>query len=885
MLNPKPQPTDIAPAQRAVLEKMFGTDWPRAAVCGFQRDPSLDLRDGAWNVVFAESEANLRLRCRHNWNNYFVVSTFKVPKGGGTLRRERSQFGALYALMFDDVGTKIPDAFVRSRMGDPHVVTETSPGNFQWLYRLAEPVRNLPRAEMLVNGWVKTLKAHGYPDPGQSGVTRYARLPGMNTKAKYGPGDVLVTAQVTDWVDTGPLLDANEAAKAGEILDFPASDQDAEDAGLAPGGRGVHIAPLGTHKDDPTLQILEELGLIVGHQGGTSDKYDVTCPWVDEHTGGVDNGTFYGVGGGGAFKCHHGHCQDKDIDDFRVALDDMIVAQKGKRLRQREVKGEFEDLGEDADPGRDAWLAGRPGRVAAGTGTAGTSGTSGTSGIETWVDELNQRFAIIGTAAGMRVLERIENIIDLGVEWRFFTFAQFRERVADMPLLEPPKPKAGPKGPGRPASKGSPVGAAWLRSPRARRYDHAMVWPPGGLPCPANVYNMWQGYGVKAATGAPQGTTGAEWPLIREFLATVICGGDVASFDYLIRWIAWCVQHPGEPIGTAVVLQGLPATGKGTLGKLVGMLFDKHGLLTERGDDIVGRFNAILEDKLFVFADEALFAGDPRIAPRLRGMVTNPVLTIEGKGQAQRTIKNRLKLIVATNDLHALHIQVGDRRWLVLTPGTGTAHTIWVGWGDDGVADMSANERDRDAYFDRLNGVLTPGSGEMRAFMRDLMGLDLTGWRASHLPHTAAKGVQIALSLRGAERWLVDLASGSGPAPWGWMNQAGVDLSLSGTNEDWMDAMTLGGFASKHAVYDAYQAWAQGQPKDRYDVLNPTHFWRRVRTLLGVLSDPTARGPITSAPNGTGLVCRQLRNPTRELVGFPTRDEMNDTLAKRLRIG
>ena len=567
--------------------------------------------------------------------------------------------------------------------------------------------------------------------------------------------------KLIDWADVGPVFDAVEVASWFDVAGFPGTDQDAEDAGLVAGGQ-VQVAPLETHQADPTLQILNELGLVKAHQGGLSDKYDITCPWVDEHTGGQDDGAFYGVGGGGAFKCHHGHCQDKDIDDFRAALDELVSEAGGKRLRQREVKSEFEDLGEDANPG------------------------GGSAGAEAWVAELNRDFAIVGTGAGMRVLEKIEAQGELGIEWRFYSFAQFRERVISLPVLAP---KTKQTGPGRPATKGEPMGSAWLRHPNARRYTRALVWPPGGTPCPADTYNMWQGWGVDPAPGAGQGYGGAEWPLIREFLFYVICGGDLGAYVYLVSWIAWRLQNPRALIGTAIALQGLPATGKGSLGKMIDLLYGRHALLTERGDDIVGRFNAILQDKLFVFADEALFHGDPKTAPKFRGMITNRMITIEGKGQAHREILNWIGFMIATNDLRVLDVQVHDRRLMVINTGTGQAHKVWDGFGDPGTANPKASERERDAYFDRLHAVLVADSWEMRTFMRDMLDLDLSGWKASDIPSTAAKTAQIGLSLRGVDRWLWELTEDDAPAPWSWVNGAGVDLSLGGGSaEGWMDA-------------------------------------------------------------------------------------------------
>ena len=54
-------------------------------------------------------------------------------------------------------------------------------------------------------------------------------------------------------------------------------------------------------------------------------KHDITCPWVQEHTGQADGGTAYfepdelwPIGG---FKCQHGHCTHRHISDLLRALD------------------------------------------------------------------------------------------------------------------------------------------------------------------------------------------------------------------------------------------------------------------------------------------------------------------------------------------------------------------------------------------------------------------------------------------------------------------------------------------------------------------------------------------------------------------------------------
>lgn len=74
---------------------------------------------------------------------------------------------------------------------------------------------------------------------------------------------------------------------------------------------------------DPILEELSKHALLKILK---PDKADITCPWVAEHTNGVDSGTTYFFpdtsknGGKGGFKCHHSHCASKGIKDLITFL-------------------------------------------------------------------------------------------------------------------------------------------------------------------------------------------------------------------------------------------------------------------------------------------------------------------------------------------------------------------------------------------------------------------------------------------------------------------------------------------------------------------------------------------------------------------------------------
>src|SRR5690606_704373 len=82
------------------------------------------------------------------------------------------------------------------------------------------------------------------------------------------------------------------------------------------------------------------------------DKHDITCPWVNEHTRGVDNGTAYFEPDDnyplGGFKCLHGHCADRHIRDLLHKLEVDIQAARMKPII-RVVKGEIHRIVDAAE--------------------------------------------------------------------------------------------------------------------------------------------------------------------------------------------------------------------------------------------------------------------------------------------------------------------------------------------------------------------------------------------------------------------------------------------------------------------------------------------------------------------------------------------------------
>jgi phage/plasmid-associated DNA primase len=285
----------------------------------------------------------------------------------------------------------------------------------------------------------------------------------------------------------------------------------------------------------------------------------------------------------------------------------------------------------------------------------------------------------------------------------------------------------------RHTEKGSEIwkslGEAWLAHRNRRNYEKIALIPKGEVP--PETFNLWRGFGVEPQPG--------DWPLIRQHLLEVICSGNESDCRWLIGWLARAVQYPELHAEVAVVLRGLKGTGKGTLGQILHRLFRQHALQISHPTHFTGRFNGHLVDVLFLFVDEAFWAGDKAGEGALKGLVTEPTIPIEPKFINLFQATNRLKILMASNADWVVPATADERRYFVLD-----------------VSDRRRGDRD---YFTRLHDAID--RAELPALLDHLLRLDLSDFDFRNPPHTSALNAQ---KLVGADSltqfWLDCLTNG-----------------------------------------------------------------------------------------------------------------------------
>ena len=254
-------------------------------------------------------------------NNYFSLAVFR-PDEAGQFRRRKAHFHSLYAVMLDDIGTKI--AMERLTL-PPSWLLETSPGNHQAGYLLGEPLADGGVADRLMNAIV----AAGLCDPGANGPrARLARLP-VAINGKHTPP---FQCRIVEW--SPGLRYSVEELVDGLQLEMASTGRSRRQSKRAaqqrPGdGDPVWIA---RPEENSVLIALRDRSLYNAPLG--EGKHDIICPWVTEHTGAVNGGTAYfepddnwPIGG---FKCLHGHCAERHVRDLLRFVDIEVNAARMK---------------------------------------------------------------------------------------------------------------------------------------------------------------------------------------------------------------------------------------------------------------------------------------------------------------------------------------------------------------------------------------------------------------------------------------------------------------------------------------------------------------------------------------------------------------------------
>lgn len=277
---------------------------------------------------------------------------------------------------------------------------------------------------------------------------------------------------------------------------------------------------------------------------------------------------------------------------------------------------------------------------------------------------------------------------------------------------------------------------AWMEHPdRAIVRESEVDFDPACTD-PAITCNLWAGWPTQPQAGRCEKLL----ELLRH-----MCSGDrhpERLFQWVLRWIAYPIQHPGAKMRTTLVLHGPQGTGKNLFFEAVMAIYGKYGRVIDQSS-IEDKFNDWASGRLFLIADEVVARSDLfHVKNKLKALITGTWIRINAKNVAARDERNHVNLVFLSNEPMPVVLEEDDRR-----------HTVI--WTPDGLMPE---------FYDAVAREID--NGGIAALHDHLLHLDLGDFHENTKPpYTDAKNELIDLALDSPTRFYYAAAMGELPLP------------------------------------------------------------------------------------------------------------------------
>ncbi len=322
---------------------------------------------------------------------------------------------------------------------------------------------------------------------------------------------------------------------------------------------------------------------------------------------------------------------------------------------------------------------------------------------EHWLASVNKNFAFVVISGKSVIIHETKNEVD------FWAVNAFEDYFANQFVSY---------GDGT-LSKGK----AWFKHPKRRQYERADVRPEGA---PPEVFNLWRGLAVEPCE---QGSS----ERFKEHLLGNVCRGNQAEYDWLFSWMADMVQNPHRKPGTSVILRSdEEGTGKTIVGRVLGQIIGRsHYVLIDKENHVLGQFNKIIQAKLLIQLEEAIWAGDKKAESAFKNLITADTQMIEPKGIDAFPVNSVVRVLITSNKTWVVPAGLGARRFAVFEVGKKHAH-------------------DRPYFAEIIEELENGGYGR---FLWELLNHDLSKIDVAVVPQTEGLVRQKIQSLEVFERW------------------------------------------------------------------------------------------------------------------------------------
>ena len=137
-------------------------------------------------------------------------------------------------------------------------------------------------------------------------------------------------------------------------------------------------------------------------------------------------------------------------------------------------------------------------------------------------------------------------------------------------------------------------------------------------------------------------------------------------FTWVLKWIAYPIQHPGAKMRTALVFHGPQGTGKNLFFEAVMAIYGEYGRIVDQAA-IEDKFNDWASRKLLMIADEVVARQELyHVKNKLKSFVTGEWIRINPKNVAAHDERNHVNLVFLSNESQPLVLEKDDRRYTII---------------------------------------------------------------------------------------------------------------------------------------------------------------------------------------------------------------------------
>jgi putative DNA primase/helicase len=309
----------------------------------------------------------------------------------------------------------------------------------------------------------------------------------------------------------------------------------------------------------------------------------------------------------------------------------------------------------------------------------------------------------------------------------------------------------------------------WQESPhRSIVRAENVGFDPGGLDMRITC-NLWGGWPTTPKAGQCDTILG---------LLYHMCSGEDNAQDtakWVIKWLAYPIQHPGAKMRSTLVVHGPQGTGKNLFFEIILAIYGRYGRIIDQAA-IEDKFNDCFSAKLFMIADEVVARSDLyHVKNKLKSFITGEFIRINPKNMASYEERNHVNIVFLSNERMPVVIEEDDRRHCV----------IWT-----------PPKKDAD-YYKIVAAEIA--NGGIEALHDWLLNINLGDFNEHSKPlMTTAKEELLALSKDNVLRFYED-----------WM-----DGEFNWTSDDYTDDKTMTSHNTpvlSDDLYDLYKTWCGRQ--------------------------------------------------------------------------